>query len=409
MSGFAPLPVPGFGQVVAPGFSQADNVCYLSPDFLQQGPSGQVMVMGADGTLSTSLSTPGDSPPSYTEGNQFDALNMRCEWVGGPPMAFNDPQRPFPAHLPIAMPGQMVDVDDVLRALELAPSIGAWAASPPGDVDMHLAHLLSSPQSATCYPHGDGSGDDALAQAMNIGDVQEVMDNSSYGASTNGSSFDAALDVNPRSFEDALEFQNTFPDTAGQLMDPNEFYQTQAAEAAVQYPQLAEDLGLNTPTTSFSMDDMGLQWYSNTESMDELFAGVPLESHDASGPSSGAGHSHSGPPTPTQHDAFYGASLPPTPTVDYSAFVSSVSPSPFASSVAPSSFAPTPAPSPFAPTPMSTPVVETADFGSTPVDNTPALQRYVPPGGAGQASRRRVGQRFPRPPFVPGQAQGSGS
>lgn len=90
MSGFAPLPVPDFGQAVAPGFFPTSGVCYLSPDFLQQGPSGQSTVMGVDGMLSTSLSTPRDSPPSYTEGDQFDALNMRCEWVGGPPMAFND-------------------------------------------------------------------------------------------------------------------------------------------------------------------------------------------------------------------------------------------------------------------------------------------------------------------------------
>ncbi|OJT12754.1 Mating-type M-specific polypeptide Mc [Trametes pubescens] len=403
MPDFAPPSVSDFGQVIAPDFPQAADVCYFSPDFLQQGPSTQVPAMGTDGAWSSSLSTPRDSPPSYTEGDQFPGsgmasasseLNMRSQWRAGPPIAFNDPQRPFPAHLPPAGSVETMDIQDVLRALECAPSIGAWAASPPTNVDFHLAHLLGSPRSATLYPNG--GGENALAQAMNLEEVQDVMD-SSFSAQMDESAFDAAMDAVPRSFEDNVQFQVAFPQTASHvMMDPEEFYRTQAAEAALLYPELALNLGHDVVSPPYPLmapdepitGDMGLSWHNE---FGDFFSGVPMEpTHDAAG-SSGSAPSPSGPPTPTQHDAFYGAPLLLSPSVDYSPF------------------APSLAHSPSAPTPTSTPTAETTEFASPPVDNTPATQRYVPPGGAGQASRRRVGGRFARPPVQPGQAQGSGS
>ncbi|KAH9858530.1 hypothetical protein C2E23DRAFT_5497 [Lenzites betulinus] len=357
--------------------------------------------------------------------------------VGGMPDAPQVPWAPhsYQDHNQLQIPTGAFRMPSLLRSsswdYSLPPRMddGSPFGAPatPGEADFGLLAPEQPPVAGSSQvPSFTPNEDDGLAGVLDMAEFQEYLEASGGGLYA----------THPLSMEDILRFQNVCPDQAQEVMNTGEYYRAQGSAVAFEYPHMTPHVERQQPYVLDPQPDP-----IPAQDIEEWLAANPGSSHaeqpfvpsvSEPGPDPlfdvlqqdfqyGPAHStpplsmpsseslagpSAGPSTPTYGSAsqfFFensGMSAPSGYAQEFNqSFSNYVDPSAFQHSdsqqlsfqqsavFAPSVFEqPAPAPEP-----------------------APRSRRFVPPGGAGQAGRRRVGQKFRGPPLFPGFTEDSGS
>ncbi|PIL34037.1 hypothetical protein GSI_03746 [Ganoderma sinense ZZ0214-1] len=346
--------------------------------------------------LPSSSSTPSESPPSYSDGEN---------WQPGPPDSAYDPYTPLPglqsnwntpSQDPLLLPQDVSDVNfslpqfDPLLALSQddqlnvgsasagaifdlsasAPNMGS-ANSPPGELELDISafsqHFPVVGQQPAHHPPAD-----ELMAVLDMPELHETMEDRAAEAGAPAPGVAQAS-----SLEYFAAFVNSHPSDALSLADPN-FYANLGRQIIEHYPLLA---------ASLFPQSMGMappQYIANANA--NVFAAdnfTPIQQQqqpqdqafDASMYQMFMQQPELAMPTPMRPIAVTDISTNPTPVQTEPSYTYPQAAAPLAQ----------PASAPVATAPAPAPSAEAAP------------PRYVPPGGAGMVGRRRVARTYNMP------------